>query len=101
MKSALKKNAAAEIFKTKSRFLSIFMIVAIGVAFFAGVKISAPDMKLSADTYYKNADLAHYRLVSTFGFSEKDIEALTKIEGVDVYPGYFADVMITGGEQEE
>ena len=49
-KSALKKNAVAEIFKTKSRFLSIFLIVAIGVAFFAGVKISAPDMKLSADT---------------------------------------------------
>lgn len=101
MKSALKKNAVAEILKTKSRFLSIFLIVAIGVAFFAGVKISAPDMKLSADIYYKNADLAHFRLVSTFGFSEKDIEALTDIEGVDVYPGYFADVMITGGEQEE
>ncbi len=101
MKSALKKNAVVEIFKTKSRFLSIFLIVAIGVAFFAGVKISAPDMKRSADIYYKNAGLAHYRLVSTFGFSEKDIEALTEIEGVEVYPGYFADVMILGGEQEE
>ena len=38
MKSALRKNAVVEIFKTKSRFLSIFCIVAIGVAFFAGVK---------------------------------------------------------------
>ena len=73
MKSALRKNAVVEIFKTKSRFLSIFCIVAIGVAFFAGVKTAAPDMRKSADIYYKNGCLADYRLVSTFGFSDKDI----------------------------
>lgn len=101
MKSALKKNAVTEIFKTKSRFLSIFFIVAIGVSFFAGVKISAPDMKKSADIFYKKANLAHYRLVSTFGFSEKDIAALLEISGIKVYPGYYTDVMILGGDQEE
>lgn len=101
MKSALKKNAFVEIFKTKSRFLSIFSIVAIGIAFFAGVKNSAPDMRKSADSYYKRRDLAHFRLISTFGFSDKDIEALENIDGIQVYPGYFTDVLIGGGEQEE
>lgn len=101
MKSALRKNAVAEIFKTKSRFLSIFCIVAIGVAFFAGVKTAAPDMRSSADIYYKNGCLADYRLVSTFGFSDKDIEALEEVSGIEVYPGYFTDALIAGGNEEE
>lgn len=101
MKSALRKNAVAEIFKTRSRFLSIFCIVAIGVAFFAGVKTAAPDMRSSADIYYKNGCLADYRLVSTFGFSDKDIEALEEVSGIEVYPGYFTDVLIAGGNEEE
>lgn len=101
MKSALRKNAVAEIFKTRSRFLSIFCIVAIGVAFFAGVKTAAPDMRSSADIYYKNGCLADYRLVSTFGFSDKDIEALEEVSGIEVYPGYFTDALIAGGNEEE
>lgn len=100
MKSALRKNALMEIFKTKSRFLSIFLIVAIGIAFFAGVKNTAPDMRSSADIYYKESNLSHFRLVSTMGFSEKDIEALRGLSGTAVYPGYFSDVMIKSGDQE-
>lgn len=101
MKSALRKNAFIEIFKTKSRFLSIFAIVAIGIAFFAGVKNTAPDMRNSADSYYKSSNLAHYRLISTLGFTEDDIGALESVEGITVYPGYFADVMVKNGEQDE
>ncbi|MCM1054957.1 MAG: FtsX-like permease family protein [Bacteroides sp.] len=101
MKSALRKNALIEIFKTKSRFLSIFTIVAIGIAFFAGIKNTAPDMRNSADSYYKLSNLAHFRLVSTLGFTEEDIGALESLDGVKVYPGYFADVMIENGEQDE
>lgn len=101
MKNALRKNAFIEIFKTKSRFLSIFTIVAIGIAFFAGVKNTAPDMRNSADSYYKSANLAHYRLISTLGFTEDDIGALESLDGITVYPGYFADVLVKNGEQDE
>ena len=101
MKSALQKNTFIEIFKTKSRFLSIFSIVAIGIAFFAGVKNTAPDMKNSADVYFKDSDLFHYRLISTLGFTEEDIAALNSLEGVSVYPGYFTDVLVKNGEQDE
>lgn len=100
MKSALRKNAVKEIFKTKSRFLSIFCIVAIGVAFFAGVKVASPDMKRSADSYFKNENLAHFRLVSTMGFSDNDIAALEAEEGLTVYAGYFTDVLIDSDENE-
>ena len=101
MKSALRKNAVVEIFKTKSRFLSIFFIVAIGIAFFAGVKNTAPDMKNSSDSYYKSHNLAHFRIVSTLGFSDNDIAALEAVDGIQVYPGYFADVLIETGDSDE
>ena len=101
MKSALKKNAVVEIFKTKSRFLSIFCIVAIGIAFFAGVKNTAPDMKSSADIYYKSSNLAHFRLVSTLGFSDSDVAALEEMEGIEVYPGWYTDVIIEVGDSDE
>lgn len=101
MKSALQKNTFIEIFKTKSRFLSIFSIVAIGIAFFAGIKNTAPDMKNSADVYFSDSNLAHYRLISTLGFTEEDVAALNSLEGVNVYPGYFTDVLVKNGEQDE
>lgn len=93
-KNILRKNAFVEITKSKSRFFSIFGIVAIGVAFFTGVKNAAPDMRLSADNYYKNENLSHYRLVSTLGFSDSDISALENINGINVYPAYFTDALI-------
>lgn len=101
MKSALQKNTFIEILKTKSRFLSIFSIVAIGIAFFAGIKNTAPDMKNSADSYYGKSNLAHYRLISTLGFTEEDVNALNSLEGVTVYPGYFTDVIVQNGGQDE
>lgn len=99
MKSALRKNAFSEISDTKSRFISICCIVAIGIAFFAGVKNTCPDMKRSAHAYYSKYNLAHFRLVSTLGFSESDIEALEAQNELSVYPAYFTDVLIeTGGK---
>ena len=47
------KDIFREIKISLGRFLSILCIVAIGVAFFAGIKASAPDMKNSADTYFE------------------------------------------------
>ena len=53
MKKALVKDLFREIWRTKSRFLAILAIVAIGCGFFAGVKSSCPDMKLTAAAYYE------------------------------------------------
>ncbi|MBP3921722.1 MAG: FtsX-like permease family protein [Ruminiclostridium sp.] len=94
MKNTMLKNAFSEIKKTKNRFFSIFGIIAIGTGFFSGLLASAPDMRMTADTYYDSQNLMDFRLVSTYGFSEKDIEELEKIEGLDIYPGYFTDTFI-------
>ena len=94
MKNTMLKNAFSEIKKTKNRFFSIFGIIAIGTGFFSGLLASAPDMRMTADSYYDEQNLMDFRLVSTYGFSEKDIEELEKIDGLDIYPGYFTDTFI-------
>ena len=45
-KKALLKDTLREIRKSFGRFFSIFAIVGIGVAFFAGVRDSVPVMKI-------------------------------------------------------
>ncbi len=93
MKNALRKSAYREIRSTLSRFLSIFGIVAIGVGFFSGVKAAAPDMRNTVDDYLDKNRLADLRLVSTYGFNDDDIAAVAAIEGTEVYPSYFTDVI--------
>lgn len=52
MKKALRKNFYMEIRHSLGRFLSIFFIVAIGCAFFSGIRASEPDMRYSGDAYF-------------------------------------------------
>lgn len=94
-KNAFVKDIFREIFKTKNRFLSIFSIVAIGVGFFAGLTVSGPDMKLTADTYFNDQNLSDFRLVSTLGFTDDDVQALREIDGVQaVAPGHWVDTVL-------
>ena len=99
MKNALRKSAFREIRSTLSRFLSIFGIVAIGVGFFSGVKAAAPDMRMTADKYMDDGKLMDLRLVSTYGFDENDIAAIRGLDGAEVFPSYYTDVMIHCGSR--
>ncbi|WP_312652644.1 FtsX-like permease family protein [Proteiniclasticum sp.] len=101
MKKSLLKDAFRQIFKYPGRFISIFTIVAIGSAFFAGIKTAAPNMKYTADQYYDAYNMMDIRLLSTMGFVEEDLEAVKEIDGVkEVAPSYFQDVTATVGSLE-
>ena len=81
-----------EIKRTFGRFIAIFAIVAIGVAFFAGVTASSNDMKNSTDNYYDDYNMSDLRLLSSIGFNEDDIKAIRAVDGVKgVYPAYSQD----------
>jgi len=71
-------------------------IIAIGCGFFAGVKVTSPDMKNTADRYYRENNLMDIRLVSTFGFTSDEIKAIaeadSEIDGIS--GGYSADMFI-------
>lgn len=79
---AYSKDIVKEIKKSKGRFVSILLIVAIGVAFFTGITTAAPVMRENVDRYYDNTNYRDIELLSTFGFEEEDFELIRKIESV-------------------
>ena len=58
---ALRKDFYMEIRRSLGRFLSIFFIVAIGCAFFSGIRASEPDMRYSGDAYFDNKNMIYYK----------------------------------------
>ena len=73
-----------EIRRTPHRFGSIFLIVALGVAFFSGIRATEPDMRLSADAYYDHSALMDIRVLGDLGMTAGDVEAIREVEGVQV-----------------
>lgn len=99
MTKALIKNTFREIKNTKARFISIMAIIALGVGFFAGIKATTPSMYNLAESYYNEHNLMDYRLLSTTGFSEEDIEAVKNTDGVkSVMPSYFCDAVTSADD---
>ncbi len=93
-KKALRKEFYMEIRRSLGRFLSIFFIVAIGVAFFSGIRASEPDMRLSGDKYFDEKNLMDIQVISTLGLSERDVKALEAVEGIEkVEAGYSIDAL--------
>lgn len=101
MRNPIIKDTFREIKKTKSRFFSIFAIVAIGVAFFAGIFASAPTMRFNADQYFDDYNLMDYRILSNFGITDNDIEELSKLKEIaGVHPAYSLDVLVNDGQSQ-
>lgn len=87
MKSMMKRNTFREIKKSFGRYFAILAIIALGVAFFSGLKITQSVMVHSADVYLKDLQFYDYRLVSTLGFTEENVEALAEKEDIRAAEG--------------
>ena len=76
---------------TFPRFIAIFAIIALGVGFFAGLKVSTPSMVYTGNIYANDQALFDFKLLSTIGFNDEDIEELSKRTGCIVEGAYSAD----------
>lgn len=95
MRKAVFKDFIRNIKGSLGRFFAIMAIVAIGVAFFAGVTASSGDMKHSSDSYYDEYNMNDIRILSSIGFTSQDIEAVSKVYGVKaVYKTNTQDVLV-------
>lgn len=81
------------VYRTKSRFLSILAIVAVGVGFLGGLLSTAPDMQLTADKYYNDYRFFDIDVKGTMGLTDDDADELSKLECVDrAMPARVTDV---------
>ena len=100
-KKALRKDFYMEIRRSIGRFLSIFFIVAIGCAFFSGIRSSEPDMRYSGDAYFDSKNLMDIQVISTMGLTADDLTAIENVDGIEkAEGGYSVDVLCTEGENK-
>jgi putative ABC transport system permease protein len=86
-KNRLTTDAVREVKNTFSRFLSILVLSALAVAFLAGLRATAPDMKYTADNYYDRTHMMDGYVISTLGLTDEDLDALAKADGVEEVEG--------------
>ena len=94
MSKSLRKDFYREIKKSFSRFISIMLIVVLGVAFYSGIRSAMPAMKLTADRIYDEQGLMDIRVVGTLGLTADDLEKIREIEGVQNAEGSFSNDFI-------
>ena len=88
------KDTIREIKKSLGRFISLFAICFIGVAFFAGLTASSGDMKNSSDLYYDDFNLCDIEVMSSIGFTSEDINIIREIDGIEgINPTYRTDAV--------
>lgn len=91
---ATQKDFFREIKKSSGRFFSILFIVALGVAFFSGIRASEPDMRITGDSYFDRANLMDIKAISTLGITEDDVKAFEELELISKAEGaYSADFL--------
>ncbi|WP_415995677.1 FtsX-like permease family protein [Gordonibacter pamelaeae] len=101
MRGAFNKDVLRSVTHSLGRFLAIAGIVALGTGFYAGLRMTAPDMKLAADQFYDGTNLMDIRVVSTLGLTDDDLAALRGVEGVaQVMGAYETDVMATVNDEQ-
>lgn len=95
MKKSLLKDSIRQIKNNFKRFLSILLIVLLGVGFFAGIRAASPDMKEAVDKYFDEQNMMDIEVISTLGLTDNDIKVLQEIEGIkEISPAYSFTAMV-------
>lgn len=81
-KKGIIKNALREISLNKKKFISLLLIIVMGISFYVGLKETPSIMRKSAETYYEEINLFDLKIVSSIGFSKSDKILLKEIKGV-------------------
>lgn len=102
MSRALLLDILRTIRHTKSRFISIIIIVALGAGFFVGIKSTGPSMSATANDYFESNNLMDIRVQSTLGLTDFDVESIRNIDGISgVMAEKFVDALVlVNGEPE-
>lgn len=100
MGKAVRKNTLREIRGTFGRFFAIMAIIALGVGFFTGVRITTPAMVDTVNRFLDENQFYDYRLLSALGWNEEDIADFRNRSDVRYAEGAYSLDIITAGTNE-
>ena len=82
MTKTLIKEALRSITANKLRFLSVAVIIALGMSFFVGINSASPAMNYEANEYFNRNNLMDVYVSSSIPFTNEDIEKIKNIKNV-------------------
>ncbi|WP_044774794.1 ABC transporter permease [Streptococcus suis] len=92
------KDMRQSLLSSKGRFLSIFSLMMLGALALTGLKVTAPNMEKTAQTYIADHRTMDLAVISSLGLSQADLDELETIEGATLEAGYFKDVVTNEGQ---
>lgn len=99
----MRKNVRQTILQSLGRYIAIVAIIALGAGMFVGLLSTKMDMVATAQKYTDEQNMFDLRLLSTYGWSNDDVEKIAQLTGVVDAEGSInidAFARYTGGEQE-
>lgn len=69
--------------KYKAQFISMILMIAIGMGVFFGFNIEWYSLEKDVNAFVEKTDYADFRIYNTAGFSEEDIKAVQELAEVD------------------
>ena len=102
-KNAMRKNLIQSILKSLGRYIAIVMIIALGASMFVGLLMTKSDMVATGQKFMDEQNMFDLRLVSTYGWEQAQLDAISRMEGVVDAEGirYVDAIASTGGEEED
>lgn len=82
MKSTLFKNTIREIRNSRGRFLSIALMISIGVFVFIGLNKAGPDMRNTMNVFSDKHNMSHLAIIFSGGITEKDKEKILSYDEI-------------------
>ena len=102
MKSMMRRTTFREIKNTFGRFAAIMAIIALGVGFFSGLKMTKPDMVNTVSDFLSTSDFYDLHLMSTLGFTDDDVEVFAGEDDVKAAEGVYSfDLLYSGFDENE
>ena len=101
-KNAMRKNLIQSILKSFGRYIAIVAIIALGAGMFVGLLMTKTDMVATGQKYMDEQNMFDLRLVSTYGWEQEQLDAISAMEGVVDAEGIrYVDAIISTGEEDE
>lgn len=69
--------------KYKAQFISMIIMITLGVGVFLGFNMEWYSIKKNTDYIFEKSGFADFRLISEEGFKEEDLEKVKQIDGVE------------------
>ena len=86
--------------KYRAQFISMIIMVALGIGVFLGFNIEWKSIEVDTDEFFESTNYADYRVYSQTGFSEDDLSAVLGISGVDAASRVFSVNVDIAGEKK-